>query len=172
MDSSVPILPNGPVVRRTRRANLWVYLAATFIWIGICIYLEAKLNVFVVLPPVIFALNWYLSPIENDNLEAEAEGQLSSTGLISFAVLITAVMFNWKKDIVDKSRFLEPMSIAFFLMLLSLVDISVDARYAKYLRQLSGAFQTMAVTLVGYALYEYYRASPTSDPDISKVSLG
>lgn len=155
-------------VNRARRANIWVYIVAIVIWIIIWIFIGMPFNLILLIPPIIFIINWWLSPVIVDNIEVDNDPELSSGALISFAVLVTAVMFNWKKGVEDKSRFLKPLTAAFLLMMLSLIDISVDAKYGKYFRQLSGAFQTMAVTLITYSLYMYYTSTP-EDEDQLKI---
>lgn len=135
-----------------------IYIVSTITWFLIVFYLDLDLRpvtvAILLVPPLIFAMNWYFAPPVGSERSVPLEA--NNADVISFAVLITAILTNMKDPTVDGKEFFKPIIAAFVLMMLSLVDIRIDSSKSHSFVGILGSAQTMALALITYSLSQSY----------------
>ncbi len=153
-----------------------VYIIAAIVWIVIVFVLcfwEIDIIGIVILafPLVVFGINFSNTSVLTHDIESE----MFTGNFISFGFLIAIILINWSK-IENKGKYFTILFISLILIMLSLVDVWVDAENLSVAKHIRSIFQTTALALLIYALYLYYkdvmRMPTASQSKSTKSSFG
>lgn len=136
-----------------------VYVLASLLWIGVIWSLHLYQTTFLgwvilILPLILFTMGFINAPY----LTVEVEDSLFSIGYLSIALVIVLPIMVWiTKDFTgDQNRIMGILLLAIVFAMLSLYDIWVRPKWLTVARHLKSVFQTLALTLLIFALYTYY----------------
>lgn len=154
-----PIKPTKKYGPQKVKAVQNVYLGFILLWIILIFYLKlyrtTYVGYFILFIPIFFYLLGYNNA---DQLTIEVEEKTYSVGYISIALLVVIPVLTWtEKNFHGDKWYLTKIVIAAIIMaLISLVDIWVRPKWISVVRHIKSSLQTMALTLLVFALYEYY----------------
>lgn len=143
---------------RTRGVRI-VYALAILLWLfciwALELYDTTWLGYLILALPILL---FVIGMINACSLTVEVEETIFSFSYLSISLLIVFPLLAWiAKDYVqDKEKLIQIMIIAVVFALLSLFDIWVRPKWLTVVRHLKSIFQTLALTLLIFALYAYY----------------
>jgi len=136
-----------------------VYIIGLLLWILLIIVLGIVHNNYIVLcilliTPIVYIINFVSIP----KFTCELEEQMFKGNLLSFAFLVAIVLINWNSPAgaQDKTGFFKILITSFILLMLSLLDLWVDAEHMPIVKHVKTCLQTASLTLLALALYLYY----------------
>nr|QBK90851.1 MAG: hypothetical protein LCPAC201_01520 [Pithovirus LCPAC201] len=153
-----------------------VYIIAAIVWIVIVFVLcfwEIDIIGIIILafPLLVFGVNFSNTSV----LTRDIENEMFTGNFISFGFLIAIILINWSK-IQNKGKYFTILFISLILIMLSLVDVWVDAENLSVAKHIRSIFQTTALSLLVYALYVYYkdvmRTPTTSESESEQTNDG
>lgn len=134
-----------------------LYVVALLIWLIIiihfCLYSEPAWWI-LLLPFVIFALG--LANISE--ITEEVEDAMFTSGSLSVGLILALPLFAWLSDKYDgdRRRFMVVLVLALSFSLLTMIDIWIPQCWVCFYRHLRSALQVMGITLLIFALVNYY----------------
>lgn len=133
-----------------------VYLISVILWLVIIylagFYMTDFIGFLILVAPIlIFAISFYY--LEYSTVEIEKE--MFSGNVLSFVFLVVSVLIKWN-EITQKRKILLAMTISIVLIMGSLIDIWVPKNRIIVLKHVRSIFNTTALALLIYALYEHY----------------
>jgi hypothetical protein len=159
----------------TMRSVQSVYIIALLLWILLIIVLGVVKNNYIVLfilliTPVVYIINFVSIP----KFTCELEDQMFKGNLLSFAFLVAIVLINWNSPAgaQDKTGFFKILITSFILLMLSLLDLWVDAEHMSIVKHVKTCLQTASLTLLALALYLYYTHHMAQISNANNVSTG
>lgn len=136
-----------------------VYILAILLWVIIVwclrLYKTSFMGwVILALPIILFGIGFLNAPY----LTVEVEDSIFSIGYLSIALVVVLPILVWiTKDFTgDRDMIMGILLIAIIFTMLSLYDIWVRPKWLTVSRHLKSVFQTLALTLLIFALYAYY----------------
>lgn len=143
-----------------------IYITLLVLWVVIVImfnFIELGLIGVMIcaIPFVAFTISFYfIDSIEHDNEQPETV----ITGFLTFCLLIVAVLSNWKsKKIGEKTKFFQIIVVGVILIMFSMIEVWLPARFNPIVGYYRSALRTLAFTLFILALYKYYTVNINSD---------
>ena len=148
-----------------------IYIIVIIIWVIVIWYLGLYKTdiigwILLLLPILIFGIN--IS--ELDECTKEVEESMFEGNFLSFGFLIAVILINWNKT-EDKTKYFKLLTLGLVLLMLSLVDIWVRKEKLIVFKHIKSIFQTLALFILAYTLYIYYRAQCSCSPDVSSAPL-
>ena len=133
-----------------------LYILAVVTWIILIYALDLHQSsifgiIILLIPIFVFGISYG----SVQNCGQETEEFVLKGNFLSFGFLIVVIIINWNK-VGDKSKLFKLLLIALILMMLSLVDVWVRKEKILLTKHFRTVFQTLALTLLVYALYSYY----------------
>lgn len=145
-------------VERVKRIRL-IYVISIVLWTIVIVLMRLLTTNFVLV--IVLLIPYALFTIAYINAEAvtaESEGEIISSGFISFALVFMVSLLGWLANVARENgkRFISILIIAIVLNLLSFVNVWVSGSWLSVSRRLTSSFQTMSLALVIYALLDFY----------------
>jgi len=133
-----------------------VYLISVVIWLVIiylCRFYESDwVGILILLAPIfIFAISYYYVEYNTTDIENE----MLNGNVLSFVFLVTSILIKWT-EITHKRKILLAMMISIVLIMGSLIDVWVSKSKVIIIKHIRSIFNTTALALLIYALYEHY----------------
>nr|QBK89599.1 MAG: hypothetical protein LCPAC001_01090 [Pithovirus LCPAC001] len=133
-----------------------IYLIAVIVWLIIIFIFEfyktTVVGYFILFIPIfLFAISFFF--VENGTVEFESE--VLGGNYIAFLFLIISVIIRWSK-IKQKRKIILALMVSIFLIMFSLIDVWVGKSNLILLKHIRTIFNTAALALLIYALYENY----------------
>jgi hypothetical protein len=143
----------------------WVYIIALVFWIFIiCIFglYDTDVPGWVILsiPLVVFFTGY--SNAHHLTVEVEHENFQSNYFTIGLVLILPLLTWVKKEYHGDSERFIRILIFAIIVILLSLLDVWVEKKYLSVAKHAKSVLQTLAITLIIYALYSFYIDDPNS----------
>ena len=142
-----------------------VYITAIVVWVLIVacfrLYTTDVIGwIILSIAPIIFLTGYANSchltiEIERENFQAN----YFAIGLLLVLPLLTWVNRDYKGD---RQKFTSVLVLSIIIIMLSLLDVWVRREYLSVNKHIKSALQTIAITLLIYALYSYYIDNPNS----------
>lgn len=150
----------------------WVYIISILIWILIVaffgFYCSYGLAILILLLPlVLFGVGFYNA----STLDRAAEESMLRVNCLSVGLLIVLPLLAWMTRGYngDRKHFLSLIVVAIILSMLSMFDVWVGVGWQSVVIHIKSCLQTMALTLLIYALFIYYVSSPKDLSDAGGV---
>jgi MFS family permease len=151
----------------------WIYLIAIVLWLVICFLLKLLPGRdwiewgIIALPIALFALGWFFA----DEISEEVENYMFKTNVLTLGLIIAMPLLNWVADRHSNRRqFTEIMAVAIILSMITLLDVWVGHDKLCIVRHAESALQTMAITLLIFALYRYFVETANTSEKSMKLS--
>jgi len=146
-----------------------VYGVFLVIWIILVIFLGlirspmSVLDWLILLIPIAIFI---FGMINASSITTEVEDAVFEADFLSLGLVIVLPLLAWiSRDYGgDRQFFIRVIVTALILSMLSLLDIWVSAKMLFVAKHSKSALQTMAITLLIYALYTYYVECPKGSP--------
>ena len=142
-----------------------VYCVAIVVWILIVVAFHLYNTdvigwIILAIPPVIFLTGY----ANSDHLTVEIERENFQANYFAIGILIILPLLTWvNRDYKgDRKRFTRILVLAIIIIMLSLLDVWVRREYLSLNKHIKSALQTIAISLLIYALYAYYIDNPNS----------
>ncbi len=133
-----------------------LYVLATIIWIIIVywgrFYKTDMLGKFILIIPIVMFLISF-SNVESHTKKVSAN--MLKGNILSFMFLTVSLLINWLK-IGDRKKIYRAMIISIIFVTISLLDFWVNDKDYIYIIHIKTMAQTIALTLLTYALYIRY----------------
>ncbi len=134
----------------------YLYVFSSAVWIFLLFFLKFYLSgplgwIFLLVPLAIFGIN--LSNVSHHTQEVEDD--MFQGNFLSFGYLIVLFLINWEK-VKFKKRLFTILMVVLLLILFSLYDVWVPKKKIIYVKHFRSILQTLALSLLAYALYVYY----------------
>lgn len=156
-----------------------IYLIAVIVWLIIIFlfgfYKTDVVGYFILFIPIfLFAISYFF--VENGTVEFESE--VLGGNYIAFLFLIISVIIRWSK-IKQKRKIILALMVSIFLIMFSLLDVWVGKSNLILLKHVRTIFNTAALALLIYALYENYSEmlqggefeEATASPETSEAEI-
>lgn len=146
----------------TTRIVWLIYLIFIVIWIAIIVWggfyrSDPFVILILAIPILVFSINLYNT---SHHTSAVASTMLKSN-VLSFLFLSVSILVNWFGS-GERKRIFRALIISVFFILVSLLDIWVSEDKLIYVVHIKTALQTIALTLLIYALYIRFRDNLTT----------
>lgn len=143
-----------------------VYLISVVIWLVLIYIFEFYktdwIGILILFSPIIvFCISFYHVEFNTVDVEKEVLGG----NILSFVFLVVSILIRWS-EVVNKRKILLAMMVSIVLIMGSLIDIWLNKKNMIILKHVRSIFNTTALVLLIYALYEHYsRIIPKADID-------
>ena len=141
----------------------WVYILSVLVWIVIVFFFgfycsHGPAILILALPLLLFGIGFYNA----STLDRAAEESMLRVNCLSVGLLIVLPLLAWmtKGYNGDRKHFLSLIVVAIILSVLSMFDVWVGIGWQSVVIHIKSCLQTMALTLLIYALFIYYTSSP------------
>lgn len=133
-----------------------IYIFSITMWFVIVWYFRlytGKAAVFLWIPLVAF----FISYSNTNYLNKEVEECMSKANYLSIGVILALHLLVWiGKDLkIDRDKFITVVMIAVLFTMITFIDIWVDPCYIPVFIHFQSSLQTMAISLLIYALATY-----------------
>ena len=136
-----------------------IYLIAAILWLLLVFYLNLYQVcgygvLILIIPLVVFGIAY----TNSNRLTIETEEDMFKANFLSLGLLIMIPLLSWlsKEYQGERDKFVCVIIIALIMTMLSLIDVWVRKRWISAVKHIKSIFQTLALTLVIYALYIFY----------------
>lgn len=141
-----------------------VYILAIIIWVLLICYFRLYITpaAFVLwLPVIVFAIGL----TQMDKVSVEVEKDMFKTSLLSVGLILALPLLGWmSRDYSgDRGHYVSIIILAMVISLLTLIDVWVEKKWLPVYKHYRSCLQTMALTLLIYAVITYYLCRPTQD---------
>ncbi len=139
-----------------------IYVIAIIIWTMIILIFQLYETdligwLLLAIPFVIFLIGYAsASQVTIDVEEDVYKYNYLSVGLLIVLPLITYLNRDYTGCNIRKQRFTSVLVLSLIIILLSMIDVWIPRRWISTIRHLKSTLQTMALTLLMYALYTFY----------------
>jgi hypothetical protein len=134
----------------------YIYVLSSVIWTGL-IYVfnffesDAIGWIFLLIPYFVFGIN--ISQANKCTIDVEDD--MFQTNFLSFGYLIVLFLINWEK-VKFKKKLFTILMVVLILILFSVFDVWVTKKKMVHVKHIRSILQTLALSLLAYALYIYY----------------
>ncbi len=148
--------PGNRYDQKTTLTIQYLYIFSSILWIFIIFFLKFYLSgpvgwIFLIIPLAIFGVN-----LDNAKHHTQdVEDDMFQGNFFSFGYLIILFLINWEKVKFKKRLFTILMAIL-ILILFSIYDVWLPKKKIIYVKHFRSILQTLALSLLAYALYVYY----------------
>lgn len=136
-----------------------IYIVFCVVWILIFFWLKSHFEgyfiwIFMLIPLIVFLCNFMCI----DGIDSNMERLMCRGNYLAICLLIVDIILNWNKSLEQDSMILyfRILFVAFIFIILSFFDVWVTIREISIVKHIKSIFQTMAITLLCFALYVYY----------------
>jgi len=148
--------------KRKFRAVQTLYLISALLWVALVLMLNLYRTscggYFILLAPLVI---FFIGFANTGGVSARTEESMLTTNYISVALLVVLPLLAWgttnyATDSAGRRDFITTIVVALVLAMLSLVNIWVPQKWFPLVRHIKSVLQTMSLTLIIFALYNYY----------------
>lgn len=145
-----------------------VYAVSLLVWVILVIFLGLVRSAMSVLDYLILLIPvaiFIFGIINASGITTEVEDSVFEADFLSLGLVIVLPLLAWISRDYGGNRqfFIRVIVTALILSMLSLLDIWMSARMLFIAKHSKSALQTMAITLLIYALYTYYVECPNGN---------
>ena len=140
-----------------------IYIVAIVVWIMIIfcmgLYNSDVIGLLIICIPVVL----FIIAFKNANvITKDVEDSIFKTNYPSIGILITIPLLAWLSRSYDgdKSWFSCILIVSIMLVIASLFDVWVSGEWLRVVQHGTSILQTIALTLIIYAVYTFYLATP------------
>jgi hypothetical protein len=141
----------------------WIYVIGIVLWLIICYFLGLFPGkdwiewCILFIPIIVFLFAWYAA----DQVTDTVEDFVGTTNVLALGLIVAMPLMNWVQGKTEvKKQFTQLLATAIILSLLTLIDIWVPHDKLPILRHAESVLQTMAISLLIFALYRYFIEGP------------
>ena len=144
---------------QTIRTIKIIYIISAIIWIILFFWLKTYFDglmtwFFFLIPLFVFSINF----VSLQGIDRSLDTQMCRGNCLAICLLAVDIVINWNKSLNYSQTiiYFRILLIAFIFIVLSLMDIWLPIEQLSIVKHIKTILQTMALTLLSFALYIYY----------------